>query len=652
MRRTLTLILLAGLVIAPAQPAAAAACDPPGYETFGPASVTGAIVGAAVHDGHAYVVTRGLKPPIVADIDLATRTVVRQSPIPDGPATGEPEGAWATTFSGGQLYIGTYPVPDLYRMDPATGVVTRLFSLGVYGGFIWSLTTAPDGKVYAGTYPDGKVWEYDPTTGAAPTNFGVLATGERYVRAVAADAGNVYAGLLDKHKLVAINRSTGLSTVLADGGTGFGAVAVAGGRVLGASGTVLFDVRTDGSDLKTTDLAALKLDSIDSIAMDGDGSAVVSTRPNGVIYRYRDGTLTELGTPRLGEETRLIVPGSTLTGFSGSGGFWTMDFASGASQFTDLIEAGLTPGSERPQSILLQPDKYLYVGGHFSITIRDLQSGEKRRVWVPGEPKALARRGNEVFAAIYPSGQIIALNPKNDSIRSLGYLGNGQKRPWDMEYDPVTDRLLVATAPLGADLQGALSIVDPDTGEAQVYKNVIPDESLYSLTLDSEAGIVYLGGDVLGGGGTPATKTAASVAAFDLNTRQKLWQVDPVANYKTLQDIKVYHGVLYGVYKRTTSWFAMDLATRAVIGSGSLTTYGEIEVHRGRVFANTFNAQGAGEAYLLGTSSATKLASGLGMEWYTNPQLAFEPGSWNAWTLVGRDLAKVRLDPSCPALAI
>ncbi|NUO55171.1 MAG: PQQ-like beta-propeller repeat protein [Hamadaea sp.] len=654
MRRTLAILLLAGLVVAPGQAAAAAsACDPPGYQTFGPASVTGAIVGAAVHDGHAYVVTQGLKPPIVADIDLTTRTVVRQSPIPDGPATGEPEGAWATTVSGGQLYIGAYPVPDLYRMDLTTGVVTRLFSLGVNGGFIWSLTTAPDGKVYAGTYPDGKVWEYDPATGAAPRNFGVLATGERYVRAVAADAATVYAGLLDKHKLVAIDRATGVSRVLADAGTGFGAVAVAGDRVLGASGTVLVDVRTDGSDLKTTDLAALGLDSIDSIAMDGDGSAVVSTRPNGVIYRYRAGALTPMGTPRLGEETRLLVPSpGTLTGFSGSGGFWTMDPATGTTEFTDLIAAGLTPGSERPQSILLQPNKYLYVGGHFSITVRDLQTGSTRRVWVPGEPKALARRGNELFAAIYPSGQIIALDPRDDSIRSLGYLGNGQKRPWDLEYDPVTDKLLVASAPLGADLQGALSIVDPDTGEKQVYKNVIPDESLYSLTVDSAAGIVYLGGDVLGGGGTPATKTAASVAAFDLNTRRVLWQVDPVAGYKTLQDIKVYHGVLYGVYKRTTSWFAMDLATRTLLGSGPLTTYGEIEVHRGRVFASSFNAQGAGEVHLLGTTSATKLASGLGMEWYTNPQLAFEPGSWDAWTLVGRDLARVRLDPGCPALIL
>jgi len=281
--------------------------------------------------------------------------------------------------------------------------------------------------------------------------------------------------------------------------------------------------------------------------------------------------------------------------------------------------------------------------------VRNLRDGGQRRIWVPGEPKAMVRRGNKVYAALYPSGQIIELDERTDAIRSLGYLGHGQKRPWDLEYDPVTDKLLVATAPLGADLKGALSIVDPDTGDTQVYVNVIPDESLMSLSVDSAAGIVYLGGDVLGGGGTPPVKTAASVAAFDLNSRTVLWQTDPVAGYRTFQDVKVYEGVLYGVYKRTASWFAMDLTTRAITAQGPLPGYGEIEVHRGRVFTSTYF--GGGNVYLL-SDGGRRIATGLGDEWYTNPQLAFIPGTWDAWALVGRDLARIRLDPRCPELTV
>lgn len=621
-------------------------CAEPAYQTFGAASLTGAIVGAVTIGDRAYVVTRGLKPPLLAEIDLTTHTVIREARLPDGPKTGEPEGAWATTVSAGRVYLGTYPVPDLYRFDPATGQVEHLHSFGNNGGYVWSLDAALDGTVYAGTYPDGKVWEYAPSTGTV-RDLGRIAADERYARAIAVDATTVYAGALDKRQLIAIDRVTGEKRVLASGGTGFGAVAQHGDRVLAASGSVLFDVRKDGTDLRTVSGV-----SVDSIAFGADGTAYLSSRPYGTVYAYRTGDdgLTELGTPRQGEETRRLVPSDgALLGFSGSGGFWTMDLGDRSTRYTDLLAAGLTPGSERPQSILLDQNKALYIGGHFAITVRNLRDGTQRRVWVGGEPKAMTRRGNKIYAALYPSSEVIELDRRTLEIRSLGFVGHGQSRPWDLEYDPVTDKLLIASAPTGANLQGALTVVDPDTGDMQVYVDVIPDQSLMSLSVDSAAGIVYLGGDVLGGGGTPPVHQSASVAAFDLRTRTVLWQVDPVAGYRTFQDVKVHDGKLYGVYKRDASWFVMDLATRRILRGGPLAGYGEIQVHRGQVFTSTYF--GGGNVYLL-SDGGRLLATGLGDEWYTNPDLAFEPGGWHAWALVGRDLARIRLDPACPPLTI
>lgn len=628
-------------------PAQTASCDRRRVETFGPASVTGAIVGAAVHEGHAYVVTRGQKPPVLADIDLATRKVVRSVRLPDVPATGEAEGGWATAVSGGKIYVGTYPVPDLYSFDPASGEVKHLYSFGRNGGFVWSLAAAPDGKLYAGTYPDGRVWEYDPATAKA-RNFGVLIPGERYVRAVAADADNVYAGLLDKGRLMRINRATGAVTELAQGPTGIGVLADHGDRVLAMSGSTLIDVRKDGTDLKKVETVQL-----DALTVAADGTVYGTSRPDGAIYRYRTGdtgVAKVADPPSLGDETRRLwfADENTLVGFSGSGGMWWLDLRTGTSDFVDLIEAGLPAGPERTQSMLLVPNRAVYIGGHFSMDVRDLRTGEKRRFRVPGEPKDLVRRGNKIYAAIYPSGQILEIDMRDDSQRSLGYLGHGQQRPWDIEYDPVRDKLLVASAPLGAKLEGALSIVDPDTGEMDVHVGVIPDQSLMSLSLDAANGIVYLGGDVLGGGGAPPTRTAASVAAFDLATRTVLWQHDPVPGYRTFQDIKVHDGLLYGVYKRNSgAWIALDLATKTVKYQGTLSGYGELTVHRGKVFTSTFF--GGGNAYQLG-GEAKPVATGLGDDWYTNPQLHFEPGSWKAWALVGRDLARLDLDPGCPPL--
>ncbi|WP_246148963.1 PQQ-binding-like beta-propeller repeat protein [Nonomuraea turkmeniaca] len=656
-RRPLAVALAATLLasMVPAQAARAesgASCAGPRVETFGPASVTGAIVGAAVHEGKAYVVTRGQKPPVLAEIDLATRKVIRSVRLPDGPATGEPEGGWATVVAGGKVYVGTYPVPDLYSFDPATGDVAHLASFGRNGGYIWALAAAPDGTLYAGTYPDGRVKEYVPATGAV-RDFGVLATGERYVRAIAADAQNVYAGLLDKGKLVAINRATGAVKELAQGTTGIGVLAEHGDRVFAVSGPSLIDVRKDGTDARN--VAIPPGSSLDALTVAADGTVYGTTRPDGAVHRYRtgDGALTKVAdSPSREDETRrLALTGDdTLVGFSGSGGMWSLDLRTGRSEFTDLIEAGLPSGPERPQSMLLVPGRAVYVGGHFFMDVRDLRTGKQRRFRVPGEPKDLVQRGNKIYAAIYPSGTIISIDLRTDEVRSLGSLGHDQQRPWDIEYDPVTDKLLVASAPLGAKLEGALSIVDPDTGEIDVYKGVIPGQSLMSLSLDAGKGIVYLGGDVLGGGGVTPVKTAASVAAFDLRSRTVLWQVDPVATFRTFQDIKVHGGLLYGVYKRDSgAWIALDLATRTVKHQGTLSGYGELTTHRGRVFVSTFF--GGGNAYELGTE-ATHLATGLGDDWYTNPQLHFEPGSWKAWAMSGRHLARIDLNPRCPLLTV
>ncbi|MBB6349147.1 outer membrane protein assembly factor BamB family protein [Nonomuraea muscovyensis] len=652
LRRLLAAVagLLPALLTAPAAQAAVT-CAEPAVRTFGPASVTGAIVGAAVHDGRAYVVTRGPKPPVLAELDLSTRKVIRSVTLPDGPATGEPEGGWATVVSGGKVYVGTYPVPDLYSFDIATGEVRHLHSFGRNGGFVWSLAAAPDGTLYAGTYPGGRVFEYVPGTGAV-RDFGVLAQGERYVRAVAADAGHVYAGLLDKAKLVRIDRASGAVQEVAAAPTGVGVVTLYGDRVLAAAGAELIDVRKDGSDPRRVKLES---GSLDALTVAADGTVYATSRPDGAVHRYRTGdtALTRVAdAPAPGDETRLIHPlgENALVGFAGSGGVWSLDPRTGASEFTDLIDAGLPAGTERPQSMLLVPNRAVYVGGHFSMEVRDLRTGDKRRFRLPGEPKDLVRRGDKIYAAMYPSGQIISVDLHTDEVRGVGFLGHGQQRPWDIEYDPVTDKLLVASAPLGANLKGALSVVDPRTGAIDVYVDVIPDQSLMSLSLDAKRGVVYLGGDVLGGGGVPPVHATASVAAFDLGSRKVLWQVDPVPGHRTFQDVKVHDGLLYAVYKRDSgTWIAMDLATRKVVRQGTIAGYGELTVHRGRVFTSVF--RGGGNAYVLG-AEAKLLATGLGDEWYTNPQLHFVPGTWDAWALVGRDLAKIRLDPACPPLTV
>ncbi|MET9435794.1 hypothetical protein [Streptomyces sp. NPDC006551] len=674
----------------PASAAVASDCTVAGIQTHGIASSTWAISGSLVHDGRAFVTSRGRKPVVIAEYNLAEKKVVpgSEAEIPDGPGPGVPEGAYGLAAYGGKIYIGTYVEAALYSYDLATRQVKHLKTFGGEGDFIWSLAAASDGTLYAGTYNDGKVYEYKPSTNAV-RDFGVLATGERYVRSLDVDDTNVYAGLLDTKKMVAINRSTGAVRVLAQGGTGFTTVSVGRTRVRGTSGSTLYDVKTDGTDLRTVPIKSPEGndESADMVTLAPDYTMYMSTRPDGNVYEYKT-TYTEpkhLGKPVPQDETRgLSVNGTTLTGFAGFGKVWQMDITTGQSSFTKLKDAGFSEGAERPQSILRASDGMVWVGGHFIMNVH-APDGGKQFIEIPGEAKTLVERNGKIYSALYPSGRIIMIDPaatdpvtgaKTYPVSIVGQLPSGQQRPWDMEYDAARDRILVATAPLGTGLQGELSVFrfpDPTATEPAETPDsfpVVTNESLMSLTVGTD-GTVYVGTDVRGGGGAPSTSwnTAASIAAFDADyvdptTGKKgklLWAKDPYTadGYDTLQDITIHNNVLYGVYKRIPvptdavpnppRWFAMDLSTstRPIVKQGSLPGYGEVQVHNDTVFASTFFN---GDVHQIGPglTQAKHLATALDDEWYTNPQLAFIPGTWKAYGLVGRKLATLRLDPSCP----
>ncbi len=661
MNRPLLGLLLCAAMLVPVAPAAAGAgtgaaaaqqCGP-GLQTFGPASETSAIVGASILDGHAYVVSRGQTPPAVTKIDLATREVVDSMRLPpDGEGGWVIEGGWATTVSGGQLYVGTYPLPYVYRVDPALTKATRVADLGATGGFVYSLATAPDGTVYAGTYPDGRVWRYAPGTGAAEP-LATPVSGADYVRYLTADADHVYASAYTPGHLVAIRRDDGTVRDLTPDsleGAAFGPIEVTGDQLVTSAGGNLVVMNKDGSGVRTVAHAG-----IDALTA-ADGSVYVTARPSGTVSVYRPGSAgpEPIATPSPGDEHRtlaLLDGGKTLFGVGGSGAAWWLNLDTHDFELVDLADAGAPTGPERPQSIAIDQGEATYVGGHWVVTRRDLRSGEQRRLRIPGEPKAMVVRDHLLYAALYPSGKVVELDPATGDVRELVTIGHGQSRPWDMEYDERTGLLLVASAPGTGRLEGALTLVDPRSATARTYLGIIPHQSLMTLSVDN--GIAYLGGDVRGGGGVTPVASSATVAAFDLSTRKVRWQHQPLVGNHTFQDLTVQDGVLYGVLKRDSGrWFAMRLSTREILAQGLLDGYGEVQAHRGRIYAATFF--GDGRIYRIGPGLETAMprVSGIDDQWYTNPQLAFEQDSWYAWGLYGHDLARIRLDPLCPPVSI
>jgi outer membrane protein assembly factor BamB len=617
-------------------------CTDAGVRTFGPASTTAAIVGATVHDDNVYVVSRGLVPPVLAEIDGATKKVVRTVELPSG------EGGWATTVSGGQIYVGMYPVPDVHRFDPATGEVLTVARLGGSSGYVWALTTATDGTVYAATYPDGGIWEIRTDTHQAVL-IARPVPGAQYARYIAADDTHVYASVYTPGRLVAIDRRDHSVRYLNPpelGDQSYGPITVDGDRLITTSSHKLITMRTDGSEVLMVELPDSEV-LIDALAVGPDATIYATTRRSGSLYRYRPGAteMARIATPAPYDEHRAIVllDESTMVGAAGSGAVWWLDVNGGTFTYVDLIEAGFPPGPERPQAIAVTDDGTVYVGGHWAVEVHQPSTGTSTRVRVPGEVKAMLVHDGLVYMALYPSTELVALDTATLEVHRFGTILHDQQRPWDMDYDERTGLIVVASAPGTGLLEGALTVFDPRTGDMDVYPGIIEGQSIMSV--DAVDGVAYLGGDVLGGGGVSPTRDSASVVAFDLRTRSVLWEIQPLPGHRTTQDVIVDRGILYGVMKREAgTWFALDLPSRTVRQQGFIGSYGETFVHRGRVFATVFT----GQIFQLGPSLSEPLvvADGLGDMWYTNPQLAPEAG-WYGWGIKDRDLAWIRIDPRC-----
>lgn len=622
--------------VAPAASAAETASG--GVETFGTAALTAAIVGMSVDGDTAYIVTRGQTPPKLVTVDLAARrveTIVR---------LGRGDGGWATTMSGGQVYAGTYPTPDLYRYDPATGEVTLLGTIGPSGGFVWCLTTAPDGTVYAGTSPRGEVWEYRPDTGAL-RNLGRALPSATYVRVIAADDRFVYAGTLPTRSIMAYDRVTGAKTDILppeiSRAGGVDALVATGTRVIASVGGQVIDLAPDGSDARIL-TAPGGSTIIDAMMVGADGVLYATARRTGSVYRRSGDTLELIGSANVGDETRTLAlqGSSTLVGGAGSGVIWYHDLDDGSTELFDLTDTDVA-GPDLVQSIALDEDRAVYVGGHYYITSHQPWSGTSRRTRVAGEPKALLPMGDAVLAALYPSSEIIALDPRSGQVRSYGH--TGYQRPWELAHDPRRQLVLVASAPGTGLLQGALSVLDLRTGELAHYPEVLPDQGVMSVTIAH--GVAYLAGDTWGGGSVPPTRSTSQVAAFDLDTRTVLWRREPLPAMPSIQHVEVEGDTMYGVCKRVSgTWFAMDLPTGEILAQGKLSGYGEIVRHRGQVFAA---ANFGDNIYRLGPGldQAELLTGPIPTSWYTVPQLEFERRTWRAWGVADRKLARFDLAP-------
>ncbi|MFC4006889.1 hypothetical protein ACFOY2_06640 [Nonomuraea purpurea] len=474
----------------------------------------------------AYWVTAGNAeiPAMFQVTDVRSGTVVFRQRLPAG------VNSWASTFSAseGAVYFGMTE-GRLYKWRPGDEAIT---SLGVpfAGEGIWRLAAAPDGTIYGGTYPGGKLISYSPATGAF-TDHGQVVPGETYGRSLAVDDTHVYFGTQPRARLARFERATGRVTQIPLPAA-YGSHEVVYDMTR-ARDLLLLRVQPS-NDLLVYDIAAgAFVDTVPAISgraispPDEAGKYVYFRIPAEGVVRYDLDTRTWTktgwapnafpGSWAWADLGSADFPGLSLVMTYYYGRIYVWNPQTGKTRY--IGEQDLE-GSPNPiQAVGAGPDGAIHVGGFLSppgMARFDPATGATTLLASAGQVEGFGRFGTHLVYGRYPDGLLLDY----DTASPWAYgtnpappvtLGAEQDRP--QAFATLGDTVAVGSVPKSGRLGGALTLWRPASGEIDVRRDVVPEQSVVSLA--AHDGLLYGGTSVNGGYGIDPTATEAKLFVFD-----------------------------------------------------------------------------------------------------------------------------------------
>ena len=518
-------------------------------------------------------------PAQLAQIDAHTGDLLAATALPGA------AGVWALTVApDGSVYAGTFSGGQLFRWIPGAG---NAVSLGVpLSGetYIWDLVFDGEGNLYGGTYPAGKVFRYNLATGQV-RDYGQLVADAQYARSVAWARGKVYVGLgTQRAQLVELDPGSGATREIP-----LPEPAASAGMLydLDAHRQFLFARTTDASSLVVYDLTMRRwVADLGATA----GNAVSPPGLNNKVYYMKDGTLTSYDL-----RTGAVQP-TNFTGLFSARGFGWVHLDTAEFPGNTLVSADSagrvrlynpTTGSRRTiesdapaqpatiASTAIGPDGRVYVTGYQAggFAVYDPATGamsQYPRATV-GQAEGMLAAFDRLWLGVYPGAHILEFDPT----QPFGY-GTNPSEPFSLTAEEqdrpfaltaTSDRLAIGTVPGYGQLGGALTLYQPATGEREVHRNVVQDQSITALTNIGD--IVYSGTSVYGGLGIPPAAQDSVVFAWDARTGTKLWQTTPIPGERAITSlITGPDGHLWGI--TVGMLFEMDPATGAVLRTKKL----------------------------------------------------------------------------------
>jgi len=457
------------------------------------------------------------------------------------------------------IYLGTILGGRLFRFDPFTKNVT---DLGSADGeqYVFKTVTGPDGKIYAATYPGAKVIVYDPSTGEM-TSLGSMSPNRKYCTAVGvAENGKIFAGIGTPADLVVYDPSTGQKKSLLPEeykNLPFCDLMAEDNLVYAEAGSrVLFIIDANTLEfLKTIEAPTER-----GIGMHQDisgGPILINGFPGGNRrYNRTTGELEPCFTPR-------YSPYDNETGIGYTRTQWRQVFEAynvTSGQLLARVNVGKDGEGMGIFSIATGPDGCIYGGTESILKLfrYNPSTGVLKDLGFPvvgqgGEIYSFCSYQGKLYMASYSDSYLSVYDPskpwtpgtsQGSNPRTIGPVGEEQNRPHALT-SAADGRIYIGSEPTYGTYGGALSIYDPATDQIEVHRNIIPNETIMSLTTSLDGWTVYGGSSVRGGTGTDPIETKAHFFAWDVREGKKsidiAWQgTQDIKSLVTAPDGRIY----------------------------------------------------------------------------------------------------------------
>jgi len=440
----------------------------------------------------------------------------------NGPLPSE-MGSWGFTIDHeNRIYLGSYYSAHLLRFDPKT---EKWDDLGRPGGesesFICKLTTGRDGKIWGGTFPSAKLFSYDPQTGVAQ-DYGRMDPDQFYCYPTAGEDGLIYCSIqFEKMDIVIFDPVKRVKKPL------LAAESRKPGRVnlyLGRDGMIYSHFASSDQWFRVED--AERLIGVPR----SDVPLIPRALPDGRDFSSIGNDILRIKNPATQEEKEIQIR------YEAAGAY--------------IFLLGNGPDAKIYGSSMLPLRLFAYDPRDNSL----VNLGKASHA--TGEIYSMSSLKDKLYLCSYPEARLSVYDPSkpvrfgdsgDSNPRDLGTMGAELYRPRAMISGPHGNVYIGGYPDYGL-LGGAIGVYDPEKNEKRIYRHIITNQSIASLSYIEKLDLIAAGSSVRGGTGTRAVEKEAKLMLWDPKEEKKIFEITPVPGAKTVLSLATaVDGLVYGI---------------------------------------------------------------------------------------------------------